>query len=210
MKRYPKIPPLTDKIDLGEYFYIFDKLDGSNVRVEWRPKQGLHKFGRRKALLDDSNEFLPEAEQLILDKYGDDLGRIFKAQRWQRATAFFEFWGMNSFAGTHIDEEHDVTLLDVAVYKRGVIPPGEFLKLFGHLDHPALLHQGIIDDPEDFFEQVYDSTLPGLSFEGVVGKSGRFVRKLGMPIMFKRKTAAFIEKLRMFCKGNERLFQKLV
>jgi len=37
MKRYPKILPLTDEIDLGEYFYIFDKLDGSNIRVEWRP-----------------------------------------------------------------------------------------------------------------------------------------------------------------------------
>jgi hypothetical protein len=106
VKEYPTI---SNKPVAGTPVYGFDKLDGSNVRAAWTPKKGFWKFGRRTGLLDDSNPHLVKADKFILDKYGDSLSKIFKAERWVEATAFFEFWGPNSFAGNHeANDEHTV------------------------------------------------------------------------------------------------------
>jgi len=140
METYPTIDwkPLRG----ARYIYAFDKLDGSSVRTEWTRKRGLQKFGRRTGLLDDSTPFLPEAAGLIQNRYGDDINRIFRKMRLQRATAFFEFHGASSFAGTHIAEPHTVTLIDVGMHRQGILEPKLFLRHFGDLDHAALLHQG--------------------------------------------------------------------
>ena len=203
MESYPTIDwkPLRG----ARYIYAFDKLDGSNVRTEWTRKRGLRKFGRRAGLLDDSTPHLIEAADLIQEKYGDDLNRTFRKMRLQRATAFFEFYGEHSFAGTHVEEPHTVTLIDVGLHRQGVLEPKMFLKHFGGLDHATLLHQGKFN--REMEEQVRSGTLPGMTFEGVVCKGG-YLRS-GQPLMFKVKNLAWLAKLRDLCGGDDAMYQRM-
>ena len=204
MKSYPHLPGWSQVG--GIPCYVFDKLDGSNVRCEADKKGNLTKFGKRDGLLDDQTPFLREAETLIPQKYGDDFGRIVRDKRWEKATFYLEFWGPGSFAGTHVAEAHTVTLFDVAPHKQGFLEPRDFLRTCDQLDHARLLHQG--NFTFDLAEQVSNGTLEGMTFEGVVAK-GAWDRKAGMPLMFKWKSLAWIERLRGYCRGNEKLFHTL-
>ena len=66
MKAYPTIEyKINGKIPV----YAFDKLDGSNIRAEWTIKNGFHKFGSRRRLLDPNEEPLGEAVKLINGKF---------------------------------------------------------------------------------------------------------------------------------------------
>jgi hypothetical protein len=210
-KSYPTIPTFPrDYFNEhgGKYVWFFDKLDGSNVRAEWRRKGGWTKFGKRHGLIDMSNQWLTEAEELIRTQH-PHLPEVFAEQRWERATAFFEFHGPGSFAGNHADEPHRVTLLDVVQYKRGRVPPAEFVKLFEESDRPAVLWRGILLGADGVMEEVRDGTLEGMTFEGVVVKTGAFDRKSGGPLMWKIKNRAWLEKLRGFCGDDEKKFEAL-
>jgi len=179
--------------------YVFNKLDGSSVRCEVDRKGNLTKFGKRNGLLDDQTPFLREAETLIPQKYGDEFARIVRKERWERATFYMEFWGPGSFAGAHVAEQHDVTLFDVAPHKKGFMEPRDYLRMFGHLDIAALLHQG--NFTHDVADMVSNGTLEGMSYEGVVAK-GSWDNKRGMPLMFKWKHVEWLKKLRGICKDE--------
>lgn len=202
MKDYPSISAEVR----GGSFYVFDKLDGSNVRAEWDRKKGFWKFGKRNGLIDDSNPHLTKVPDLILAKHAEPLGRILHEQRAQRAVVFFEFWGPRSFAGQHhAGDEHSATIIDVAVDNRGFLLPREFLKLLGGLDHAALLHHGPVGH---IAELVRGGTLPGMTFEGVVCKSESYDRP-GRPAMFKIKNQAWYARLREHCGDDDALFARL-
>lgn len=203
MKDYPSIPGTYDR---EMQIHAFDKLDGSNIRAEWNRKQGFYKFGSKTQLLAGNSGVLNEAPELIRQQHGDALTEVFRRERYDSAVAFFEFYGPNSFAGQHRDEPHRVTLIDVSPYKKGILPPSEFLRLFGHLDVPELLFRGVIDD--EFVDAVRNSTLEGMTLEGVVCK-GKLDRKSEVPAMFKIKSKAWLTKLREFCNGDEALFERL-
>jgi len=113
MKSYPSIPKDIQHVQM----YAFDKLDGSLVRAEWNRKKNFHKFGSKSQLIAGDQPFLPEAPELIRAKYEKDLADLFKKERYEEATVFFEFFGANSFAGTHQVEQHTVTMLDVNLTK---------------------------------------------------------------------------------------------
>ena len=203
MKTYPTINREPQNVPI----YAFDKLDGSNIRAEWSRKKGFWKFGSRKRLVGRDEAVLGEAEQLVLDKYGDALGNVFRAQRWQKAVAFFELHGPRSFAGWHHeDDEYTVTLFDVAGDKRGIMEPRPFLKTFGHLDHAPLLYSGNANEP--FRDSVRGGELEGMTVEGVVCK-GKYVSP-GLPLMFKFKNRAWIDRLRERCGDDEKLFEQLL
>lgn len=204
MKSYPTIP---SKIEPRMHTFAFDKLDGSNIRAEWSKKKGFYKFGSRNRLLGTDQEFIHEAEELIRTNFERDLDGIFRNKRYERAMAFFEFGGEHSFAGTHHPEPHDVTLIDVAPYKRGMTLPREFLSLYGHLRTPAVLFQGKIT--EDFIDSVKNGTLEDMTFEGVVCK-GADPRNGKLICMYKVKNREWIRRLRDYCDGNEALFRRLV
>lgn len=189
MKTYPTIGWQPQYL---QSTYVFGKYDGSNIRAEWTRKGGFNKFGRRKALLDDSNPVLNEAPDLIMRDWAADLADVFKGMRLQKAIAFFEFWGPNSFAGNHEDEPHVCTLLDVAQHPKGIMEPKDFVKRFKGLDHAALLHQGKFN--REMEEHVRSGTLPGMPFEGVIVKGGYI--SPGRPLMFKVKNRAWFAKLR--------------
>jgi hypothetical protein len=199
MKQYPSMSQEIRNVPA----YVFDKLDGSNIRAEWCPKKGFWKFGSKTRLLGTDQLWINAADQLIRQKYEDELSKVFRKERYEKAVAFFEFYGENSFAGSHKEEEHKVILFDVSWHKRGFIPPDEFLKLFGHLDIPKLLYRGNINQP--FVESVRKSELPGITFEGVVCKA-----KMGREVlMFKIKTLKWLERLKGFCQGDQLLFDRL-
>lgn len=204
MKSYPSI---TKEIRHDVYIYAFDKLDGSNIQAEWNNKKGFYKFGTRTQLTDEKTMPFGRAIPLLRDKYEADLAMVFKEQGWRDALCFFEFWGPSSFAGNHnFEEKMDVTLIDVNPYKQGILEPVPFIRTFGHLDIPQICYEGHVTS--DLFDQVKQSTLPGMTFEGVVCKAAND-KQTRMPIMFKIKSKAWLEKLRDYCKGDDQLFDKL-
>ena len=189
MEQYPSISTAVT----NTVVYAYDKLDGSNIRAEWSRKNGFSKFGTRTRLLDRDHPILGEAIPLFEEKYGDDLSAIFRKERWEKATVFFEFFGPSSFAGWHDEaEEHDVVLFDVHKFKQGLLTPPEFNKLFKNVDTASLLYQG--KPTQDFIQSVRDSSLEGMTFEGVICKGGLDSRR--RLTQFKVKSQAWYDRLK--------------
>lgn len=204
VKTYPSIEYSTE---CNFPIVAFDKLDGSNVRAEWTAKKGFHKFGTRSRLVDETDPLFGRVPKLIRDKFGQDLGQELFNAGYERAMCFFEFWGPSSFAGMHnLEEKQTVTLLDVAPFNQGILMPELFLQLFGHLDIAKVLYRGQLT-PE-FIESVRASTLPGMTFEGVVCKAAHD-KKTKQPIMFKQKSRAWLDRLHQHCGDNRELFNAL-
>ena len=206
MKSYPSIPLAGD---FAHPWFVFDKLDGSNVRAEWSPKRGFYKFGSRTQLLTpDQAPLWPVVARLqgLEARLRPSLEKL----RAERAVCFFEWVGPHSFAGSHSDpaEAMGLFLLDVDVYKRGRLDPPSVMDLAARsgVPTPALLHTGRID--QDFLQAVRESRWPGVTFEGVVGK-GPLDRTAGGPRMFKCKSHAWLARLKQHCGDDEALFQRL-
>lgn len=202
MKEYPSIPT---KHYYAPSIIAFDKLDGSNIRAEWTKKNGFSKFGRRNGLLDDSNPILKESVPLIQSKYEQKLTEIFLKERYTKVTCFFEFFGPNSFAGLHDGKDMNVVLIDVSVHPKGFLSPQEFIKQFGGVEIPKILHIGKWN--KELTDQVNNGTLPNMTFEGVVCKGPPL--SPGQNFMFKVKNFAWYKKLKEKCGDNEKLFNEL-
>ena len=104
MKSYPSISKLIQPIDI----IAFDKLDGSNIRAEWTPKKGFHKFGSKTRLIDKDQEPLGRSIALIKNKYEKDLHDVLKKLKTQRAICFFEFHGPTSAFGKEVRISYNV------------------------------------------------------------------------------------------------------
>jgi hypothetical protein len=189
MKAYPSILNSNGNNFREFNAHVFDKLDGSNLRFEWAKKSGWYKYGTRTRLFDQSDKNFGEAIPLFHDKLASGIEKVAVDNRWDRLIVFCEFYGDNSFAGKHLDEPKKLTIIDVDVYKKGIMGPSQFLKLFGHLDIPNYL--GMYNWTRGFVEQVRLNEIDGVGFEGVVGKAGEG-HKL---IMRKAKTQAWIDKV---------------
>lgn len=202
MKTYPSIDA---RIRDGKY-YVFDKLDGSNIRAEWSKKKGFYKFGTRRRLLDPFEKPFGKSVPLIME-LEQQVSDIFSKERVDRAILFFEFHGENSSFGFHNeDDEFRVDLIDVSIYRKGIVEPKLFLKLFGDLPHAELLYHGNITS--NLLKQIREGTLDRMTFEGVICK-GKFKNKDYSPIMFKIKNQAWYQALREHCQNDEELFEKL-
>lgn len=201
MEQYPSIDKLIRNIPV----FAYDKLDGSNIRVEWSKKTGFYKFGSRRQLIDETHPHLGEAISLFNNKYSDDLNRIFTKERFMKTTVFLEFYGPNSFAGFHEQEPHTVTLFDVHVYKKGLMGSKEFNKMFSTVETAPLLYTGNVN--QDFVDSVKTGTLEGMTFEGVVCKAG--YDKRNKLVSFKVKNHAWLEKLKDKYKDDIKMFNEL-
>lgn len=204
MKHYPSISHIPA---YGVEFTAFDKLDGSNIRAEWSAKRSsFYKFGSRRQLIDENDPVLGKSINLIISKFERHLSEIFKNKGHESVVCFFEFYGPSSFAGQHkTDENHDVALIDVAPYKKGIIPPKEFVDSYGHLGIPNVLYHGTMN--ASFADSVRNGTLPGMTFEGVVCKHLSSNGK--MTEMFKVKNDAWIKRLKEVYADDERKFNEL-
>lgn len=201
MKSYPSI---STKMQ-AKSVIAFDKLDGSNIRAEWSNKKGFYKFGSRTRLIDRGTYVLGESIDLILENYADQLAAKFEQKKWTRVVAFFEFLGDSSFAGWHANEEHQVTLIDVDVYKRGIIEPDEFVDNFGDLGIPNVVHNGMLS--RDLITDVKNGTLDGMTYEGIVCKYKN--QKNKKTEMFKVKSRQWLNDLTDKCNGNAALYSRL-
>jgi len=198
-------PTITTNI-ANQNIIAFDKIDGSNIRAEWSSKTGFTKFGTRQRLLDPTEKPFGEAIELFHEKYAADLEQIFRKQKYQRATAFLEFHGPNSFAGFHEQEQHTVTLFDIHVYKQGLLTAKEFLKLVGNrVETAEVLYEG--KPNQGFINRVKNGELDGMTFEGVVCKGGLDNRN--RPINFKVKNRAWLDKLKTKFADNVTMYEKL-
>ena len=199
MKAYHSIEKWCPEY-FGEHVFAFDKIDGSNFRVEWDRKLskkthftlGFRKFGSRNEMIKNFSNPFAKGIEIFKDKYFE-LDRIFNENKRfrgiDRITIYGEFFGENSFAGIHDwKEDHDIIMFDVFLYKKGYLPPAEFIKIFDHLDIPKLVYQGTFC--EQFVKDIETNKL-GLK-EGVVCKS---INEKVVE-MFKVKTNEWLNKIR--------------
>lgn len=195
MKQYPKILHYNSG-PFGEKCYAFYKHDGSNIRLEWGRKRGFYKFGSRLVMIDRNTPVLGESIDLFLNKYGDDLDKVFrnKYKSVENFVVFAEYFGENSFAGQHVEsDKKEVVLFDVNQYKRGFLPPNEFVDNFGSLGIPKIIYQGVYD--EELVNNVKYNKF-NLS-EGVVCKGFMKTKREGNIVwMSKIKTLEWLDKVK--------------
>jgi hypothetical protein len=186
MERYPSIEG-SKYAPIGEWCYAFKKYDGSNLRFEWTPKKGWHKFGTRRELFDQTSPVYSPAIPIFMDTMADYIVQQVKAvyKNIQRITAFAEYFGPNSFAGQHRQTDpKELRLIDVYLYKRGMITPIDFIDLFQFPYAAELLYTGPLTT--EFIQEVREGKLPVT--EGVVAKGDHFRVKI--------KTLAYLAKLK--------------
>ena len=216
MKTYPSIKFMGalnrgQGIPEGDDWFVFDKLDGSNIRAEWNPKRGWYKFGRRKALLDDSNPWLVESPDVLACSPGPKMDKEFRKRGYKRVLCFFEFHGPQSFSGHHQKEAPRMTLIDINVHPKGFLGPADFVSLCNDaglvegIDWARLLYRGPID--QQLLDDVRASSLTGITGEGVVCKTHD---RKGNRRTFKIKTKKWLDLLRVYCGDDDVRFKKLM
>ncbi len=184
MKHYPSIRQSRKPFPA----YVFDKLDGSNLRFSWDIRQGWYEYATRTRSLPLDHKLYKNGYEYFANIYADKIAAIAQQQGWKRLDAFCEFHGDNSFAGRHdLNERQKVTLIDLAPNTRGFLNPSEFLDLFSQLPLPAYLGQ--VEWNEEYAEAVRQGLIEGITFEGVVAKHTTKQR------MAKAKTQAWIDRI---------------
>lgn len=206
MKTYPKIE-YHNKGFFGDTVYAFDKLDGSNIRAEWNKKRGWYKFGTRTQMISENDPNFGDAIPIFLNKYGDDLDKVFRKNysNVQSIVIFGEYVGENSFSGQHDpNDEKDIVLFDVNLYKKGFISPKEFVDNFGHLDIPDVVYKGEYNN--DLITDVRNNTW-NLK-EGVICKGVRKTKGNKIVWMTKIKTNEWLQKVKELY-GERALLEEL-
>lgn len=203
MKQYCSIPGYKNFI--GMDCIAFDKLDGSNIRVEWSKKSGWYKYGSRNVLIDSSHLFLGEAVSVFENTLAESIDDVFRNTRglpgFDKATVFCEFTGPGSFAGQHVKSDpKTMTLIDVNFEKRGMVLPANFIRWFGHLNIPKVVYNGKLDN--DFISDVKNGVHgdgEGVVAKGVNPKSKNPQHGLWMA---KIKTLSWLNKLKEISANN--------
>jgi hypothetical protein len=186
MQQYPSIPGAS-KSPIGEYCIAFYKYDGSNLRWEWSPKRGWNKFGTRRHLFDAATPIYNQAIPIFMDHLADEI--VYRTRQLvknpERITAFTEFFGPNSFAGAHeIDDPKELRLFDVFLFKKGLVPPKQFVKVYGDMPQAAeVIYEGNLS--RQFVMDVREGKYPVI--EGVIAKGDDFMVKI--------KTKAYFDRL---------------
>lgn len=178
MLQYPSIDGWK-KSPIGKPCVAFYKYDGSNLRWEYNPKRGWTKMGTRRTMFDENTPLYNQAIELFNDTIGgtvvDAVNHAF-GRKVERITAFTEFFGPSSFAGFHEhDEQKELRLFDVFVFKKGFVPPKQFVKLFGKQDWCAeVIYEGNMS--QQFIEDVRNGKYP--VYEGVICKGDGWTSKI--------------------------------
>ena len=177
MEQYPSIVG-SAKAPLGKQCIAFNKYDGSNLRWEWNPKKGWVKFGTRRHLFDESDEQFKEAIPIFMNGMADEIVLRTKevVRNPQRITAFTEFFGPGSFAGSHVQgEQKELRLFDVFLFQKGYVPPKQFVEVYGDMEQAAeIIYEGTLNS--SFIMDVKKGKYP--VFEGVIAKGSDFKVKI--------------------------------
>lgn len=191
MKDYPSIPGSFGQ-DFREFdAYIFDKIDGSNLRAQFNSNRGFYKFGTRNRLFDETDPVFSKGVGLFKTLFEDKVADAAKKERWESVIIFAEFAGPNSFAGWHDpSDNHTLALFDIAPHKKGLLGPKEFLKITKDW-HNVVSFLGIQRWTRGFVQQIREDKIAGVTFEGVVGKTGDGHKQ----IRAKAKTQKWVDKV---------------
>lgn len=190
MKEYDSI-----KYGLKEFHSIpiiaFDKLDGSNIRIEWNRKSGFNKVGTRTQLINETSEFY-KAFLIFKNKYENTLIDLFKTKVFRninKITVFGEFFGKQSKFGIH-DFKNDIfdyVIFDIYLNDlKCFVSPKDFIKYEFH--KPDIIYIGNMN--KEFISDIRKNTELK---EGVVCKG---FDKKGILRYFKLKTDKWFENLR--------------
>lgn len=196
MKSYHTIQRYNEE-HLGKTVFSFEKLDGSNFRAEWSRKlskksnftMGFSKFGTRNQMIHQNSPFV-EAVGIFENKYAEDLDKVFREDKTfrgiDRITVYGEFLGSLSFAGRHNwEESHDVIMFDLFLFKKGYLPPADFVKVFSSFDIPILEYTGPLT--LEYIERVENGDGEGRVYKGTEN---------GKVFMGKIKTKQWLHKVR--------------
>lgn len=198
--KYPKIPYFSEEF-YDRYCWVFDKLDGTNIKVYWNKKRGWWKFGTKSTNFIDADSPYVESLELFWNNFSNELEKIIKKNfnNHNDIVFFFEFHGKNSFAGSHIPNENkELTLIDV-YFKDGWLHPKDFINIFTSLPTPKLIKKCFFT--EELINEIRnDKKLK----EGVVCK-GFYNKKYWV---CKVKTDDWINKVKSLY-SKEKLFDEL-
>ncbi|HAZ42997.1 MAG TPA: hypothetical protein DDW76_01975 [Cyanobacteria bacterium UBA11369] len=203
---YPKIS--DSKNSPFKQCIAFEKYDGTNLHWVWEPELGWYAFGTRRDRfdLDDRGiaEFnlahpgLSEAPELFLKDFAKSLETIFlnnPQYNCPEIAVFTEFFGLNSFAGMHQnDDPKQLILFDVQT-DNGMISPFEFIQDFSRLNIARVVYRGKLTGK--FIDDVREGKY-GVA-EGVVCKGGSSSKDLWM---VKIKTYAYMQRLQQAFKRD--------
>jgi len=203
MKEYHKIQYYNKGI-MGSPIIAFDKLDGSNIRVEWSKKRAFYKYGTRTQMLDKTNTVFGPAIDIFKEKYFDKLHEFFSTvpsyRNCQTILAYFEYLGLNSFAGFHEEtDKMDLILIDVWKHKKGWVEPRDFVKQFTEFGIPEVIYRGNLN--QEFIQDVKNN-IYNLK-EGVVAKGIQDTKRVDRKVwMVKIKTSDWHKRLKEKCGEN--------
>lgn len=202
---YPKIPENSDKV-LNKC-YAFEKLDGTNMHWVWTLVDGWHLFGTRRTQFpftkDGIVEFtkthpeLTNAPQIFNDKFRDKMTAFFsRTKTWclKKVILFTEFYGPNSFAGSHNEEDarqnlQTLTIIDLSLGGEFFAPDQlvEDVGEQGGFDIAKLIYTGKYNG--QFIKDVRNGKYPvkeGVVIKGTIGND---------LFMTKVKTSAYLKRL---------------
>ena len=112
MKHYDSIPSILESGELkGEMVWGFNKLDGQNFCVTYKPKtMQFGPFGSRNRTVDENDiQFGDAVKWFRIHGYADILAKVVSDNKGKKQvfngideiTFFFEWYGEKSFAGKH-------------------------------------------------------------------------------------------------------------
>jgi hypothetical protein len=203
---YPKIP--DSKNCPWERCIAFEKYDGTNLHWVWNVQLGWYAFGTRRDRFDldeqgiaqfhAAHPGLEEAPEIFNRDFASTLEKVFREKanyQYLEITVFTEFFGMNSFAGMHKqDDPKQLIIFDVQTDKV-IIHPEQFLQDFSGLNISRVVYRGKLTGKfiQDVREAKYDVT------EGVICKGGKNINGLWI---VKIKTYSYQKKLQEFFKND--------
>lgn len=190
MKTYPSITNTNYYKFVEGYYHTFLKLDGSNIRAEYNSKQGWYKFGTRTQLLSEADPVFGCIPAMFKSTLSADLQKIIDKNHIKSMIVFMEFFGDNSFAGSHLEsDEKKLVVFDAAIDKKGIVEPAKFIELFyDKVEIPQYLGKILWD--REFMEKVKRGDITPT--EGVVGKA-KIKNQL---VMVKAKTNDWLERIK--------------
>ena len=185
MEQYPSIIG-SAKAPLGKPCIAQYKYDGSNLRWEWSPKHGFNKYGTRQHLFDKTDPVFGPSIEMFQDTLAEEIVRRTKEyiRNPQRITAFTEFFGPNSFAGSHEPADtKELRLFDIYLFQKGMLSVKDFIKHYGDMPQAAeIVYEGNLN--HDFITNLKKGkfkcreSLARPIFEGVIAKGSGFSVKI--------------------------------
>jgi len=159
-----KVPLVYPKISENTNCFLdkciaFEKYDGTNLHWCWNLNNGWHLFGTRRTQFSLNRIGIPEFEEihpelsnticLFNDKLRDTLTSLLcqhKSYCNSNITIFTEFYGPNSFAGGHSDNDEDndrqdLVIIDIAINNK-IISPEVLIKDFAAFNVARIVYRG--------------------------------------------------------------------